>query len=178
MSFLSFALRMFPYWSFGALMGWAVWKSDHKDLLRFQWKSFLKFFLFMAIVSVYRYAMLRLAIHSGMHLGLEAVTKLPIGAVFFTPWENLTHSIPLVLLRRMIGTSKWTWPIHALAMVVVMISFGLGHTYEGIFAACFISLAVPFDIYWGQKVGFGTTMAAHVWYDLSTIMTIRMALGL
>ena len=178
MSFLSFAARMFPYWSFGALMGWAVWKSDYKDLLRFQWKSFSKFFLFMAFVSVYRYAMLRLAIHSGMNLHLDAIKSLPIGAVFFVPWENLAHSIPLVLFRRMIGTSKWVWPIHALAMAVIMISFGLGHTYQGIFSACFISLAVPLDVHWGQKVGFGTTMAAHVLYDLLTIMTIRMALGL
>ena len=178
MSFLDFAARMFPYWSLGAFMGWAVWKSDYKDLLRFEWKPFSKFLLFMCAISFYRYYMLRLAIHAGIDLHLDAVKSLPIGAVAFVPWENMCHSVPLVLLRRMIGTSKWMWPIHALAMVGVMVSFGLGHIYQGLIAAAFISLSVPFDIYWGKKVGFGTTMCAHVLYDFSTIMTIRLALGL
>ena len=52
----------------------------------------------------------------GMGANFQAVKTLPIGAVFFVGWENLCFSVPLVLLRRMIGTSKWTWPIHALAM--------------------------------------------------------------
>lgn len=178
MSFLSFALRMFPYWSFGALMGWAVWKSDYKDLLAFDKKAFAKWFLFLCVVSVYRYGMLKLAIHSGMNLNLGPVSKLPVGATLFVGWEDLAHSMPLVLLRRIIGNSKWVWPIHFLATLTIMTSFFLGHTYQGILAAAFISLYIPFGVRFGQKKGFGTLCAGHVIYDFSTIMTIRMALGL
>ena len=177
MSFTQFALRMFPYWSFGGLMFWAIWKSDHKDLLRFDLKAFAKFFTFMLAVSAFRYCMISIIAHYVGTDSFQAVNKLPIGAVFFVGWENLAHSIPLVLLRRMIGTSKWTWPIHILAMAAVMVSFSCGHLYQGVAAATFISLAIPFDIHWGKKVGFGTTMGCHVLYDFMTIMVIRLAIS-
>ena len=74
---------MGPYWGLGALMGWAIWKSDYKDLLAFDKKAFAKFFLFMSVVSVYRYFMLKLAMHAGFNLHLDAVKGLPVGAVFF-----------------------------------------------------------------------------------------------
>ena len=32
MTFTDFALRMGPYWGLGALMGWAIWKSDYKNI--------------------------------------------------------------------------------------------------------------------------------------------------
>lgn len=178
MSFLDFAARMSPYWGFGALMGWAIWKSDYKDLLAFDKKAFGKFFIFMALITVYRYYMIQSAVRAGLGSHFEAVKGLPVGAVFFTPWEDLCHEIPLVLLRRMIGTSKWAFPIHAIAMAAVMISFGAGHVYQGIPAAMLISLYIPFATNFGQKKGFGTLMASHVLYDFTTIMTIRMALGL
>ena len=177
MSFTDFAFRMFPYWCLGAAMAFAIWKSDYKSLLRFDKNAFAKFFSFMVIVSIFRYAMIHSLVHFIGTGSFQAVNKLPIGAVLFVPWENLAHSIPLVLFRRMIGTNKWTWPIHVLAMLMVMVSFGMGHVYQGIGAAIFISLAIPLDIYWGKKVGFGTTMSCHVLYDFLTIMTIRLALG-
>ena len=177
MSFTEFALRMFPYWALGGIMFWAIWKSDYKDLLRFDLKTFAKFFAYMSVVSLFRYFMIKTIVHYGAGSNFQAVKGLPIGAIFFVGWENLAHSIPLVLLRRMIGTSKWVWPIHALAMLTVMMAFMGGHLYQGIFAAAIISLAVPADVHWGQKVGFGTTMSCHVLYDLATILTIRLAIG-
>lgn len=176
MSFTDFAFRMFPYWCFGGLMFWAIWKSDYKDLLRFDAKAFGKFLGFMLAVSAFRYALIRTIVHFIGTGSFEIANKLPIGAVFFVGWENLAHSIPLVLFRRMIGTSKWTWPIHALALAIVMFSFGSGHVYQGIGAAVFISLGVPFDIRWGKKVGFGTTMCAHILYDFLTVMIVRLAI--
>lgn len=177
MSFLDFASRMFPYWCLGAFMFWAVWKSDYKDLLRFEWKSFAKWFAFLCAVTVYRFFMIRMAVHAGIDLHLGPVKSLPVGAVFFTFWEDLCHGLPLVLLRRMIGTSKWTWPIHALAMLGIMIAFGSGHQYQGNVAAILLSFYIPFSVQFAQKRGFGTLMLGHILYDFSTIMTIRMALG-
>lgn len=178
MSFLDFAFRMAPYWSLGAFMGWAVWKSDYKSLLAFDAKAFGKWCLFLTVISFYRYYMLKLAIHAGIDLHLDAVKSLPVGATAFVGWEDLAHSLPLVLLRRMIGTSKWTWPIHGLCTTMVLVSFLSGHLYQGLPAACFISLYILFGIHFGQKRGFGTLMLGHMAYDFSTIMTIRLALGL
>lgn len=177
MSFLDFASRMFPYWGLGALMGWAIWKSDYKDLLRFDKKAFAKFFLFMCAITVYRYFLIRVLVHNGMGSNFEAAKSLPIGGVFFTPWEDLCHSMPLVLMRRMLGTKWWTLPIHFLATAMVMVSFSCGHLYQGIIPAAFISLYILFGIHFGQKRGFSTLMLGHILYDFATIMTIRMALG-
>jgi hypothetical protein len=177
MTFTGFAMRMWPYWCLGALMGWAVWKSDYKDLLRFEWKPFAKFFLFMCVVSIYRYFMISLMVRHGMGSNLNAVKGLPVGAVFMTPWEDACHDLPLVLLRRIIGTNKWTWPIHALAMGIVVLGFSSGHIYQGLFSAALIGLYIPVAVHFGKKRGFGTVMGCHVLYDFSTIMIIRTVLG-
>ena len=177
MSFLDFAARMCPFWGFGALMGWAVWKSDYKDLLAFDKKAFAKFFLFMCALTVYRYIMLKIMIANGFGSHLDAVKSLPVGATMFVGWEDLAHSAPLVLLRKMIGTNKITWPIHGLCTAMVMTSFMTGHLYQGFFAAAFISLYIPFGVWFGQKRGFGTLIASHTLYDFLTIVTIKVALG-
>lgn len=177
MSFSEFAFRMFPYWGLGALMGWAIWKSDYKDLLKFDIKVFAKFFLFMLAISAFRYFLIRTIVHFAGTDSFQAVNKLPIGAVFFVFWEDLCHSVPLVLLRRMIGTSKWVWPIHALAMIGVTLSFGSGHLYQGFLSAAFISLYIPWSVGFVQKNGAGTIAVNHTLYDLLTILTIRLAIG-
>jgi hypothetical protein len=177
MSFTEFALRMFPYWSLGGLMFWAIWKSDFKDLLRFDLKAFSKFFLYMLTISLIRYFMIKWIVGMGMGSNFQAVKGIPIGAVFFTPWEDLCHSVPLVLLRRMIGTSKWTWPIHTVMLITVTTSFGLGHIYQGYWAAAMISLYIPFAVGFIQKRGASTIMASHVLYDFCTLMVVRLVIG-
>lgn len=177
MSFTEFALRMFPYWALGGIMFWAIWKSDYKDLLRFDLKTFAKFFAYMAVVSIFRYFMIKTIIHYGAGSNFQAVKGLPIGAVFFVFWEEMAHTAPLILLRRMIGTSKWTWPIHGLATAIVLVSFGLGHVYEGVFAAMIIPLYILFGISFGQKRGLGTLMAAHTLYDFLTLLVVKLAIG-
>ena len=87
------------------------------------------------------------------------------------------HGLSLVVLRRMIGIRKWVFPIHALAMLVVMFSFGSGHIYQGLISAFFISFYIPFAVHFANKRGFGTLCLGHVLYDFSTIMVIRAVLG-
>jgi hypothetical protein len=177
MSFFDFAFHMFPYWCLGAAMGWAVWKSDYKDLLAFDKKTFGKFFVFMTVVSIYRYFMLRVLINHGYGSHLDAIKNLPVGATMFVGWEDMAHIAPLVLMRKMLGTKKWTWPIHALATLVVMISFMSGHIYQGVVPAMFISLYIPFAVNFAQRKGLGTLMVNHITYDFMTIMLIKMIVG-
>lgn len=178
MSFLDFATAMFPYWLLGLYTFISVFKSKHKDLLNFNPKSFFKFLFLMTVVTVWRVLSLKIQIHNGIGLSqLQAVNSLPIGGCFFVGWEDIVHTLPLALLRRYIGTSKWTWPIHILATLMVMIAFGAGHVYQGVFAAAIISLYIPFSLNFAQKKGFGTLIAGHMLYDIATLLTVKLALG-
>jgi hypothetical protein len=178
MSFLDFASRMFPYWCMGAFMFWAVWNSKYKDLLSFDKKSCAKFFLTMVCVTFIRVWLIKLAISQGANTnGLKAIHGLPIGGTLFVGWEDLCFSVPLVLLRRILGTSKWMMPIHYLVMAFTAFSFFTGHIYQGYTAAAFISLYIPFGVYFGQKKGFATLMANHVIYDFCTFLAIIIAIG-
>lgn len=179
MSFLEFASYMYPYWLFGIAMFWAIYKSEYKDILSFNIKSFIKFFIFMAVISTWRYFSIKALANHGVSLdSLKATKILPIGAVFFTPWEDLCHVAPLLVLRKLIGTSKWVMPIHFLATICIMISFGIGHLYQGIFSAMMLSLYIPFGVRLSKNKGLGTLMAGHVLYDFSTLMIIRAALSI
>src|ERR1700687_1431645 len=45
-------------------------------------------------------------------------------------WEDVAHGLPLVILKKLIGTKWWTNFIHLPLLAVVMIEFGLGHAYQ------------------------------------------------
>lgn len=141
-------------------------------------RSVIKFTLFMLAMSFYRVWQLKMQIKHGMNMSnLEPVTRLPLGGTLFVGWEDLCFTAPLVFMRRLIGTGKWVMPIHYLLTLVTMLSFGSGHVYQGMLAACFISLYIPFAINFGKEKGFGTLIINHMVYDFSTLMAIRIALG-
>lgn len=178
MSFLDFLSKMYPYYFLGLIIFFSVYNSEYRKLLAFNKKSFFKFFTFMVFASIYRIVMIKTAAALGHGIyGLEVVKKLPIGGVFFVGWEDVVFSLPLVLLGRMIGSRFLTWPIHAIVLLLTMASFASGHVYQGFIPAMFLSLYVPFGVYWGQKRGYGTLMACHVVYDFLTILAIKIALG-
>jgi hypothetical protein len=169
---------MLPYWLMGAFVGYSVWKSDYKDLLAVNKRSIIKFTLFMLAVSAYRIWKLKTEISHGIDLSsLEPVKRLPIGATLFVGWEDLCFSLPLVFMRRLIGTSKWAMPLHWLLTFATMISFGSGHIYQGFLAAAFISLYIPFAVKFAVEKGFGTIMINHSIYDFLTMLAIRIVLG-
>ena len=177
MSFLDFAARMFPYWILGGVIFWAVWNSSHKDLLAFNKKSFKKFAIFLLVRAIYVMVTIKLAASHGVHVpGTDAVKKIPILATLFVGWEDMVFTLPLVLLRRVIGTKPLTWPLHAVALLGSMYVFGSGHTYEGITAAALISLYIPFGVWFSQKKGFRTLVSGHILWDFSTIAAIKLAL--
>jgi hypothetical protein len=177
MSFLEFASRLFPYWCLGAFTFYAVWKSEYKNILSFNLGTFSKFFLFMACISAFRYFVLSEAFKHG--IGLEQAQSsftLPIGGTAFVGWEDMCHSVPLVVLRKM-WPSKWATPIHVLLLLAVMLSFGLGHVYQGGWSALLIAFYIPYAVGFIERNGAGTLMAGHVLYDFCTIMTVRLAAG-
>lgn len=174
------ALRMLPFWFLGFFMIYATIKSGNKDLLRFEWKPFGKWCLFILGLTAYRMIIFRFfsdqeLIRSQTH----AVLQIPWPAALTVFWEDMSFVVPLVLLGRCLPSDKkWAKLVNGLAQIFMMISFGSGHIYQGTFAACLLSLYVPFSLSRGQKVGFGTVILCHMLYDLSTMLAVRFALGL
>jgi hypothetical protein len=92
-------------------------------------------------------------------------------------WEDAVHALPLVLLGKMFANKTWykiaKWPL----LAAVMCSFGAGHLYQGVLAACMLSFYIPFSMKMGEKHGFGTVMLCHMMYDLITLLSIGWIVG-
>lgn len=179
MTFTEMALRMYPYWIMGIFMLFAVYQSNHRDLLRIELNKIGKWILFLGGLTIYRIIVFKL--FSGneyLHQAGTGASIIPWQATLTVFWEDACHSLPLVILARALGTDRW-WKkgLIGAAIALVMVSFGLGHVYQGYLAAIFLSFYIPFTYKKGQEVGFGTVMICHMLYDLATILTIKQFLG-
>lgn len=177
MNFSDFALAMYPYWILGGLMFYAVKKSEYKDLLAFNLKAFLKFFAFLIALCVYRFFMIKLNLHHKLSVHqLDVIKQIPLTSCLFVGWEDLCHSLPIVILKKMLPDKKWANAILFIFSGIITASFGIGHLYQGIFSAMLLSLYIPFGVNFIQKRGASTLMAGHVSYDFLTLLTVKLAL--
>jgi hypothetical protein len=152
--------------------------AGYKILIRVEKPAILKFITFLGILTLYRVIIFTLFPHFGpFENSAHNVMQIPWPLTLTVFWEDACHGLPLLLLRHLIGTKKWTWPIHGLATAMVMLEFGLGHVYQGLAAAAMLSLYIPYSIMMGKKVGFGTVMIAHTLFDLTTILTLKCLVG-
>ncbi|NJO48227.1 MAG: hypothetical protein HC840_00765 [Leptolyngbyaceae cyanobacterium RM2_2_4] len=175
MSFQEMALRMFPYWIMGLFMLYATYQSSHRDLLRVDFKATAKWILFLGGLTLYRYGVFKLfSGNETLHDMTSGAAMIPWQATLTVFWEDMCHTVPLVILSRWLGNDKmWKKVLTWGAIVLVMLSFGLGHVYQGYWAALFLSFYIPFTYKKGQEVGFGTVMICHTLYDLVTILSIQ-----
>lgn len=181
MSIQEIILRMYPYWFLGLFMLYYTYNSKHRDLLRVDFKAVGKWTVFVCLLGLWRYFALKyLPMPGAITHGLQGVLLIPWQMTLTVFWEDMCHGVPLVLLERFLSKkkikhSKW---IMRLSTLVVMCSFGLGHLYQGMIAALMLSLYIPYSIKIGKEKGFGTVMICHTLFDLTTIISIRMALGM
>ena len=176
MDIKSAVLHYYPYWILGIIMVWATLRSEHRDLMEVKPKSLGKFLKTMAIVTMLRCIMMYFFPPS-----LESaapILQIPLWLTATVGWEDAVHTLPLAITARFLGDSKLAKVIQYALIGLVMFSFGLGHTYQGVFAACMISLYIPIVTNLGKKHGFGTVMLAHMMYDFITLLTVRLFLGL
>lgn len=172
------AMRMYPAWTMGLLMLYLVKNSRYKDVLRVDKKGLLGFAKWMAIITIFRIIVLKLLTPPDqLHAAHEAAMFIPWQATMGVFWEDMCHTVPLVLLGRMFKKTKWYKFVAIPLMLMVMISFGSGHVYQGVFAAAMISFYIPVTIRLGKKYGFGTVMICHMLYDFITIMSVRLLTG-
>jgi hypothetical protein len=175
MSFQEMALRMFPYWILGLFILYIVYQSSHRDLLRVQPKSVARWILFLGALTIYRIFIFKFFLDNGTLQDMTYCALMtPWEATLMVFWEDACYSLPLVIFARWLGNDKlWKKGLIFAAILMVMTSFGLGHTYQGYWTAFFLSFYIPFTYKKGQEVGFGTVMICHTLYDLATILTIN-----
>lgn len=170
-------LHYLPYWIMGIMMVFLTMRSENdRDLMRIQPKSLLKFARVMLMVTFYRCILMHFFPPTMQSAG--PVLQIPLWLTATVGWEDACHTLPLAIISRFLGDSK----LAKLAMIpmtmMVMLSFGLGHVYQGILPACMISFYIPIVTNLGKKHGFGTVMLCHMAYDFITLLTVRLFLGI
>lgn len=172
------AFVMYPYWILGSAMFLVTKASKYKDLVRAEKKAIFGFLKFLAFLTVYRVVLFKLFPNFEMFRNAtKSISVIPTALTLTVGWEDCVHGLPLLLLRKFIGTKKWTWPIHGILTAAVMVEFGMGHVYQGLFSAILLSFYIPYSVRLGNKYGFGTVIIGHVLFDLTTIITMKAMLG-
>jgi hypothetical protein len=172
--FISFALNMVPFWTYGVLMFVAVYFSSYRDLLAVKFKVVLKWAIFVLAISIVRYFLIHCFSSPEEITALaSSLTWLPTWSTFFVPWEDLSHAIPLAIMGRSFPDNYFFRTVRYFFLIVLMVDFGAGHLYQGVFAACMLAFYIPITLYFGKKHGFGTIMLCHVIYDLATVGLIK-----
>lgn len=170
--------QLLPCWIMGMAMIWVTWNSQYREILQIKIKPILTFLKILAAIAAYRFLTLTfLTSPSVIEATRISAHIIPLPLVFGVFWEDACHSMPLVLMGSIYGSSRWYPWLSKIMLVVVMAAFGIGHLYQGVFAAIVLSFGVPFSMAMGKKYGFATVMICHILYDLSTLLSIRWILG-
>lgn len=188
---------MLPFWLLGIIMIYLTIKSGHRELLRFEKRPIFKFSLFMLLLTAYRLIFFYYLGDTPMIKDqVQAVLHIPWWGVLGVFWEDMSFAVPLVMLKKLLSSNaeklslvqpegfvpepKSNWRpklVYALAMGLMMASFGSGHVYQGLLPACLLSLYIPFSVSRGQMYGFGTVILCHILYDLVTVLTLQWFFG-
>lgn len=173
MGITDFALAMWPSWTVGLLMMLATVYSRNSDLLKIDLKSVKTWIKFLILITIGRAVFLSLMWDTKIVSGIVDVSWIPWQVTLTVFWEDAAHVLPLLLLMRLIGVEKKTWPIHIAALLFMWTSFGVGHIYQGILSAIYISFYIPITLRIARDKGIGTVMICHILYDLCTIILVQ-----
>lgn len=171
------ALRMYPYWIMGAVVLACTAFAGFKEVIRVEKKAVRGFCKFLLILTLWRIALFTIFAKAFMG-SAQNVAMIPWPLTLTVFWEDACHGLPLFLFKKLTASKKWLKWLYYPIMAMVMIEFGMGHLYQGVIAAAFLSLYIPYSVKMGEKFGFGTVMACHTLFDLTTILTIKLLLGL
>jgi hypothetical protein len=169
------ALDLWPAWVMGLAMLYLVFNSKYRSVIRVDKIGMLKFLRFLLIVTTFRFLTMRYLYppEDLKHIH-ELAQFLPWQTSFGVFWEDMCHTVPLVILGKMYAKKTWYKWARLPLLGLVMFAFGSGHMYQGLFSAACISLYIPFTMRMGNKYGFGIVMLCHMLYDLSTMLTMRL----
>lgn len=168
-------LTYLPLWLFAAIFLYFVSQSSHKYLLQFHKTPFFKFLRVLTIALLIKLGYFYFFGDPLLHKYLKDIADfIPLPIVLGVFWEDVTTSLPLVLLEKYYANKSWfkylKWPL----LFMTMVGFGSGHLYQGAYMAMILSLYVPLGMAIGKKYGFGTLMACHILYDFLTLLLMRL----
>lgn len=178
MNFKQWALDMYPFWILGIGVICAVMSTKQKSLLRINKVVLLDWIRFLVTVTIIRFCLYKLFPSSFIFHSIKHANFLPFGVGLTVFWEDAVHGLPLLILRKLIGSGKWAKKLHILLLCMFMVEFGIGHMYQGILQAVALSFYVPYSIKIGEKHGFGTVMIGHMLYDSFSMFFVRCLMGL
>lgn len=176
MDIKQFALHMLPYWILGISVIIACFFSEHKDLLAFKPKSFFKFVKMMAIITLVR--VIEMHFFPITKESAAPILQLPLvltGTVF---WEDAVHILPLLVMKIFLGDKLHSKVLMFFLILLVQFAFMTGHIYQGMSSAILISFYIPVVYNLAKKHGLGTVMLCHMLYDFTTLLTVRLFLGM
>lgn len=168
-------LQMYPHWILGALMVFAAIYSGNKDLVRVQLKTVFKWTKFLALITVIR-SILMYFTWDYQKASLSDISWLPLEPLTMVWYEDMIHTLPLLVLIRYTADWKFAKYIQNSAIFIVWFSFFTGHIYQGIIPASLISLYIIYSLKASKEIGLGTLAINHVLYDLSTLALVKLML--
>lgn len=178
MDFKTIADGLFPYWILGACVVSAVVLSGNKFLLRAEKKPVVKWLAFLGLITAYRLILTKLfPTFHGMGDSAKNMSIIPWPVALTVFWEDACHGLPLLLLKKLLPTSKKMTLLYTCILGIVMFEFGIGHLYQGVVPAVLLSFYVPYSVKIGEKYGFGTVIIGHMMYDLVTMLFVQYLLG-
>lgn len=170
--------HMWPCWAMGLSMLYLVKKSKYANHLRVSKAGLWNFAKWMVIITAIRFVALRfLAPTSELDALRETINFLPWQTTLGVFWEDMCHTVPLVILSQMLSKNRWEKWISRALLALVMFSFGSGHMYQGPLACVVISFYIPVTMRLGRKYGFGTVMLCHMAYDMLTLLSLKWIAG-
>lgn len=179
MDFKTIAEFMYPFWILGALVILSVIAAGQKRLLRVEAKPVLKWIGVLVCTTGFRIFLEKVLHFHGFFGPPKGLSLIPWTASFTVFWEDACHGLPLVLLRKMIGnTKKWAKAVNMSALILVMLSFGLGHLYQGLMVPILLAFYIPYSIKIGKEYGFGTVIVCHTLYDMVTFLFVKYFMGM
>ena len=162
MNIKQFAINMFPYWILGIFIILSVLQTNQKKILKIDKNQVFKWFKFLLLVTIIRIILCKIYSPNYILNSIKKIADLPweVGLTVF--WEDAVHGLPLLIFQKLIKNIKFNKILYKIALILVMIEFGLGHLYQGFFPAFLLSFYIPFSIKIAKKHGFGTVMLCHM----------------
>ena len=148
--------------------------TSEKELFKISWDKLAQFVAFLMCLSVFRLLQYDFMLSMGI---IKSIPQAPpeitgqmwtLGLVF---WEDFFFAVPIYFMMKYMK-NKW---LRVALIVALSIVFGLGHMYQG-WQACVLLAFMPYFVTYnyGKKFGFGTTMLAHILYDVFTLSLVKI----
>lgn len=133
-----------------------------RTILRVNLDALLKFASFMILVTVLRAGI--------MHNNTAANADFDMGRLLWVFLEDAGFVLPMFIARKYL-TDKFFYVF----IFIISVIFALGHVYQSHLWA-FITLFYPYFISYkySKKHGMGTVMLGHIFYDIITVLTVKV----